>query len=645
MRTQEMAAPLSVVRRLEADHVVLREVLVRQETALETLSELLHQSLQQVDGSSPDNNKQAQLQQEDHEAQMSEKVEDSEVQPKSHPPLMRGTAFVEDHGDEGLAILAEPWWQSNEGKKRPVRSRRDSILASGAESFNSVPSTTTLRSVLKKRTISSSLAGRAQETSSPCLQQCLQSLVAWMEWFQQLQEPNRRYCFARMVDGNKFSTLCLLVILANAFLIIIVSDYELSNLGQPIPEDWERLELGLTIFYAFELTLKILVHRMYFFVNNEWRWNIFDFSLVIFSVIEIAVSSVLESNIDTTSDTSLNLGFLRLLRLTKLAKVLRVFRTLKFFTELRLMLDCVLGSFLQIFWCLAMIVFVLYVFSLLIVQGIVDFLISEGDTLLDVEMDNLKYYYPSVGGSLLTLFQSTTAGLDWRDAFEALAKGGPFLSIVFLVYISIFTISIWNIVTSTFVEKAMKLAKPDLDSMLLEQSMRDLKDTEELENLFRPYATKNMDGEEEISLEDLQDAADEAEFLLYLSVRGIDVKNVKLFFYMLGSMHKNSVVDLKSLVKACVRMKGFATSIDLQSVSFEAKLMHSQTKDLFKVPFRLLVLPCFVKHVCQYPSVGYGTVQKRAEVWFGVQSSSEPQDCSWQVAASGCGSSRWGLVR
>ena len=104
--------------------------------------------------------------------------------------------------------------------------------------------------------------------------------------------------------------------------------------------------------------------------------------------------------------------------------------------------------------------------------------------------------------------------------------------------------------------QAMKLAKPDLDSMLLEflsqfrrivdhflsllwcllacmrQSMRDLKDTEELENLFRPYATQNAvrssehrcnfapdgracvdcacpllhheEGEEEISLADLQ---------------------------------------------------------------------------------------------------------------------------------------------
>ena len=74
----------------------------------------------------------------------------------------------------------------------------------------------------------------------------------------------------------------------------------------------------------------------YFFVNEDWRcldgfgienkgghvgtplacpavfagWNIFDFSLVIFSVIEIAISSVLESAIDESGDASLNLGTL-----------------------------------------------------------------------------------------------------------------------------------------------------------------------------------------------------------------------------------------------------------------------------------------------------------------------------------------------
>jgi len=333
------------------------------------------------------------------------------------------------------------------------------------------------------------------------------------------------------------------------------------------------------------LLLKISVHRLYFFVNEEFRWNIFDFFLVVFSFSEVAISRLLVLNQpnDNENSASLNVGFLRLLRLTKLAKVLRVFRTLKFFTELRLMIDCVLGSFMQIFWCLVMIVFVLYVFSLLIVQGIADFLLTAGEENVSVKLQTeLMDYFGSVGETIMTLFQSTTAGLDWREAFKVLREGGWFLAVVFLVYISIFTISVWNIVTSTFVEKAMKLAKPDLDSMLLEQSMRDLQDSEELEKLFKPYAFKNKDGEDEISLDDLQEAADEAEFLLYLSVRGIDVKNVKLFFYMLGSMREDNNIDLKSLVKACVRMKGFATSIDLQSVSFEAKLMHTQVKELLE---------------------------------------------------------------
>ena len=36
--------------------------------------------------------------------------------------------------------------------------------------------------------------------------------------------------------NSKF--LRLDILLPEAFLIIVVSDYELDNLGQPIPEDW-----------------------------------------------------------------------------------------------------------------------------------------------------------------------------------------------------------------------------------------------------------------------------------------------------------------------------------------------------------------------------------------------------------------------
>lgn len=47
-------------------------------------------------------------------------------------------------------------------------------------------------------------------------------------------------------------------------------------------------------------------------------------------------------------------------------------------------------------------------------------------------MKDLLYYFGSVGDSVMTLFQSTTAGLDWRVAYELLESGGIFLSGVFL---------------------------------------------------------------------------------------------------------------------------------------------------------------------------------------------------------------------
>ena len=154
------------------------------------------------------------------------------------------------------------------------------------------------------------------------------------------------------------------------------------------------------------------------------------------------------------------------------------------------MMDCVLGSFINVFWCLAMIVFVLYVFSLLIVQGLTEYLVSHKD-LEEKYVSDAMGYFGSVGTAVLTLFQATTAGIDWSEAFVLLQQAGPFPSICFMTYVIIFTISVWNIVTSTFVEKAMKLAQPDLESMIHEKNIKDAKDAGDLSRLFLPFTTRN----------------------------------------------------------------------------------------------------------------------------------------------------------
>ena len=171
----------------------------------------------------------------------------------------------------------------------------------------------------------------------------------------------------------------------------------------------------------------------------------FDFVLVLFSIVENALSFTLYAATRESGGSGVNLGFLRLLRLCKVVKILRVFRALKFFTELRLMLDCVVGSLMNCFWCFIMLLFVMYVFALLLQQGVLQHLQdNRSSTELSADMQT---YFSSGIATLMTLFQSCTGGVDWSDPYKALEQTESYLHIVFLLYIAFVFISVWNVVT------------------------------------------------------------------------------------------------------------------------------------------------------------------------------------------------------
>lgn len=391
------------------------------------------------------------------------------------------------------------------------------------------------------------------------------------------REPERSGILARVVNSNRFGSLCMMVILLNAILISFMSDQEMKHPGAPTPYALMMIELGFACFYAVELLLKLAVHRLYFFINDDMRWNIFDISLVIFSGVEITSSFVMLS--EGVAREGMNLTFLRLLRLCKIAKVLRVLRTLRFFRELRLMLDCVLGSVLNAIWCIAMLFFVMFIFSLLLVQGLADYLGEYSrenglQSLEDPHVGDIMLWYGSVGRTLLTLFQSTTSGVDWRDCYLPLEQSSSMLSAVFLLFVSLFTISVWNIVTSTFVEKALKIAQPDLESLVMEHHLKDVQDAQALLELF--CSRLGCSDSSSICYAQFKLLTEQHNFRTYLSARGIDIKNVEVFFRMLATASGNSEVELKVLANALVRMKGFATAIDLQTLSFETKITLSK---------------------------------------------------------------------
>lgn len=198
--------------------------------------------------------------------------------------------------------------------------------------------------------------------------------------------------------------------------------------------------------------------------------------------------------------------------------------------------------------------------------------LKSGQGLDEWETKQFAEYYSSVSQTMITLLQSTTAGLDWRDCFLPLKSTGPVLAATYVFFILMFTVSVWNIVTSVFVEKAMKIAKPDLEAIVLEQSKQDAKETKHLEELFAGRALGDEECAGSMGLEELRAFAGNAKFRAYLHARGIDIKNVETFFKMLTSASGKGEVKISVLAKACVRMKGVATSIDLQSLSFESKI-------------------------------------------------------------------------
>eukprot|EP00435_Cladocopium_sp_Y103_P016869 s1943_g4.t1 len=415
----------------------------------------------------------------------------------------------------------------------------------------------------------------------------LLSISGFFDMLYTLKEPHRKGCLANFVGSQFFGLLSTIVILTNAVFIFFATDYEMQNIGGSTPMFFRVTDLALSSCYVLEVGLKLVVHRGFFFWNVEWAWNGFDFFLVLFSIVENLLSyEVLFAN--QRSSDPVNLGFLRLLRLCKIVKILRIFRTLRVFSELRLMLDCVLGSLLNCMWCIVMLIFVMYIFALLVQQTLVGFLQEEGDDKTPEEIGLLYQYFGSVQITLITLFQAITSGVDWHVPYEVLRISGSILPAAFVFYVAFVFISVWNIVTSTFVEKALKLAQPDIDLLVVEQQLRDFEDTQMLAQLFADMLQTDEEGEHKVGLKEFQNLLETYQFRSYLNTRGIDIKNAETFFKMLVELQGEPTIDAITFANACVRMKGAATSIDLQTVMFTTHLMNKEQRRAFQFMYNRL---------------------------------------------------------
>merc|ERR1711862_399392 len=77
-----------------------------------------------------------------------------------------------------------------------------------------------------------------------------------------------------------------------------------------------------------------------------------------------------------------------------------------------------------------------------------------------------------------------------------------------------------------------------------------------------------------ISWEEFNTVLTDPALKAHFDVRGIDIKDAHGFFDMLTTLdgEGNTEVEIETFVAGCLRMKGMATSVDLQTLRYEVKL-------------------------------------------------------------------------
>jgi len=372
---------------------------------------------------------------------------------------------------------------------------------------------------------------------------------------------------AKIVKSTQFEALCSLVIMTYSVLLLVAADYMVGELtDQPTPA-MVHLENICFVFFCSEVVLRIAVHRLFYFCNDDMVWNILDFCLVLFSVYENIMSLAM------TEGTSINLTFMRSMRLMRMARALRVLKMMRFVSELRFMINSVMGSFVSLFWCEVMLVVMFFLFSLALVQGVGSYLIQarEDGSLTDLAQEQLLEWFGSVGTSMLTCFRVITGGDDWGTYYDLLRPTGVVNSLIFIFFIMFSEIALLNIVTSIFVDNAMKIGQPELAALAFEQRKRDLVDAASLRELFNQI---DLDQSGTITAQEWTDRLQYDDKLKYgLAVMGLDIKDASMFFSMLMGIDDNVDIDVDFFVDACLRMKGQASSIDLHCLAYETRII------------------------------------------------------------------------
>jgi len=165
--------------------------------------------------------------------------------------------------------------------------------------------------------------------------------------------------------------------------------------------------------------------------------------------------------------------------------------------------------------------------------------------------------------AIITLFKCTTGGEDWGDVYDLILQSGRMYAAIFLFFIVFFVFAVFNIVTSIFVDKTVRLAQEDMEIAMQAKTQNDRLTVRTLKKLFKEFDT---DHSGTLTLDELRVMARDEKVALSFEKLGLNLNDADHLFKMMSTLTGHSDVDIDVFVASWLKMRGLATSIDQQAL-------------------------------------------------------------------------------
>ncbi|CAE7475538.1 Cacna1h, partial [Symbiodinium sp. CCMP2456] len=386
-----------------------------------------------------------------------------------------------------------------------------------------------------------------------------------------------RTMLRRIVNSDRFGNLIMALIMANVVLMGIEVDVSATLGEDDIPNWFNTVNLFMVGAFVIETTLKHLAFGCAgFWCGDDFGWNIFDFAVVVVSVVEVFLD-VWAQSVDANSG---QVRMLRTVRLVRALRGMRLVRVFRYVVALRTLILSIIATTGSLIWTLLLFVMLCYSFGMAIAQFATDHCRFQAiERTLDPNAipecpEGLRTYWSSVETSMLTLFLAISGGISWDVALQPLREFSVVPTALLMLYIFIAVFAILNVVTGVFCNTAIESAHADkeLATVIYERSKQG-----QVEALRTIFEEMDFSSAEHISIHDVERAMAHGRLSDFLGSMGISTEDVWTFF-MLIDMDENGLLDLDEFVSGCMQLNGPARSIQLAKMSYENKVSRREIR-------------------------------------------------------------------